>query len=750
MRQGGRNQVKRQLPGWAVLLIITLVAGIALGTTYFLTKDPIEKQALVQVENARKAALPDADTFELLPKEEDSPMDWVYAGLKDGEITGYVAQTTVKGFGGPVEVIAGLDRQLTLTGVSVGGSNFSETAGLGAKSKDPAFSEQFVGKQVPVRVIKAGGTAADNTIDAITSATITSNAVAGGVNTIASHIKGLMGYAAAEMPSRPEDDSSVFGAYSRGFKSDVWVEAAFDDAGTITYFSVGDDQFDESPDYGGHAQDVDFMYQFIGKTAPLELNDIDALSGATLTTKAVVNALNDAYLASQGIEKEEEPIVLPEKPTDIPVYGASEEGFMGDVYVEAAFDEGGTIAYMAIGDKFFAESENYGARARQPEFIIQFIGRQMPLTFDDIDAVTGATVTSKAVVIALGKAYDKYLAAQTAVSDVPTYTGEAEGFDGPVLVKLTFDGDKIASIAIGDRRFNESADYGAKALEPEFQAQFIGKQVPLTINDIDAISGASYTSNAVVEAINKAYAKAAAAAEEPAPAPTEPPATEVPATEAPATEAPATEAPALPAETPAPQEGLYTGESFIYFTAVRAEAAFEGDTLTALNLSARGAGGAENFAPLPAQEEYRAHLIGQTLPLNPAEVRVTDDAGTDTAVALAINQAYARFHPQPGTEAAGFPVIFYTGEAIVYFTNVRAEAAFDGDTIAVLNLSEKSINEAEYSPSPLEEAFQALLTGMPLPLKAGDAALEGAAPSMSQAVVIAVNQAYDQFLAGQQ
>ena len=58
--------MKKQLPGWAVLLIITLAAGLALGGTYALTKDPIAQQALTAAENARKAALPDADVADVV------------------------------------------------------------------------------------------------------------------------------------------------------------------------------------------------------------------------------------------------------------------------------------------------------------------------------------------------------------------------------------------------------------------------------------------------------------------------------------------------------------------------------------------------------------------------------------------------------------------------------------------------------------------------------------------------------------
>ena len=87
---------------------------------------------------------------------------------------------TVTGFGGPIEVTVGVDTHGTVTGLSVGGSSFAETAGLGAKAKEPAFTDQFVGKTAPL-TLKVD-------VDAISGATITSRAVTDGVNTAAAAV----------------------------------------------------------------------------------------------------------------------------------------------------------------------------------------------------------------------------------------------------------------------------------------------------------------------------------------------------------------------------------------------------------------------------------------------------------------------------------------------------------------------------------------------------------------------------------
>ena len=76
-----------------------------------------------------------------------------------------------------------------------------------------------------------------------------------------------------------------------------------------------------------------------------------------------------------------------------------------------------------------------------------------------------------------------------------TYTASAQGFGGPVAVTLELDASgAISSITIGDDYFNETEGYGKKALEDSFSSQFIGMKPPLTLSDIDAISGATVTS----------------------------------------------------------------------------------------------------------------------------------------------------------------------------------------------------------------------------------------------------------------
>ncbi|MBQ2985305.1 MAG: FMN-binding protein [Clostridia bacterium] len=165
--------MKKQMPAWMVLGIIALIAGCALGFTNELTSPIIQEQTLVAADEARRAVLPDAAEFEELAVS-DPAIDSCYLGSANGAAVGHTVQVTVKGYGGDIELVVGVDNDGVITGLNVGGANFSETAGLGAKSKEPAFTEQFKGLTSPL-VLK------DN-VDSITGASITSGAVVNGVN----------------------------------------------------------------------------------------------------------------------------------------------------------------------------------------------------------------------------------------------------------------------------------------------------------------------------------------------------------------------------------------------------------------------------------------------------------------------------------------------------------------------------------------------------------------------------------------
>ena len=178
------------------LVLITLVAGAALGGVYTITADPIAHQNQLAKDEAYKAVFADADTFEVIIDQEDAQLEAyldencypaqtinevVQAMDSSGSPLGYAfTVTTSEGYGGDIQFAMGVKDDQTLNGISI--LSISETAGLGMKADTDEFKGQFADKNVEAFQYTKNGASADNEIDALSGATITTNAVVNGVN----------------------------------------------------------------------------------------------------------------------------------------------------------------------------------------------------------------------------------------------------------------------------------------------------------------------------------------------------------------------------------------------------------------------------------------------------------------------------------------------------------------------------------------------------------------------------------------
>ena len=135
-------------------------------------------------DSAQGEALPAAEQFLPLELAADTGLDNAYEGQAGGSTVGYAAQVTVKGYGGPIELVVGMDMKGLITGISVGGESFSESPGLGAKSKDPEFKNQFVGIAAPVGLNHSDATSsATESGDWSATAAPSADAVSGATDT---------------------------------------------------------------------------------------------------------------------------------------------------------------------------------------------------------------------------------------------------------------------------------------------------------------------------------------------------------------------------------------------------------------------------------------------------------------------------------------------------------------------------------------------------------------------------------------
>ena len=92
----------------------------------------------------------------------------------------------------------------------------------------------------------------------------------------------------------------VITAQSRGYGGQVPAAVAFDAEGTILRVVMMSN--DETPGLGQKVSEQNFTDQFSGRKAEqMTLSDIDAISGATISSKAALSAVNLACEAFQSV-----------------------------------------------------------------------------------------------------------------------------------------------------------------------------------------------------------------------------------------------------------------------------------------------------------------------------------------------------------------------------------------------------------------------------------------------------------------
>jgi electron transport complex protein RnfG len=183
-----------------ILTIITLIAGLLLGLVHMVTEEPIARQQAETRAATQKAVFENADHFE----EAEVPADAVAAALEQlgltkstkvlgadkaldasGNVLGYIIDVTNnEGYGGDIEIMVGVDTTGETNVINaISFLELAETAGMGMKAKDPEFIDQFdaLSGAEYLEYVKNGKTA-ENQIDVISGATVTTNAVTNAVN----------------------------------------------------------------------------------------------------------------------------------------------------------------------------------------------------------------------------------------------------------------------------------------------------------------------------------------------------------------------------------------------------------------------------------------------------------------------------------------------------------------------------------------------------------------------------------------
>jgi electron transport complex protein RnfG len=155
------------------LAFVSALASGMLTYMYQITSPRIAANARRQKEEKLKYVLPGADRLETKVVEGQE----IIIGYAGQNLVGVALQVSSAGYGGPIQLLVGVSPKGRAWPVAI--LSDKETPGLGKKIHDYWFRQQFVGKKAGQIQLKKDSP--EGTIDAVSSATISSRAVSRGI-----------------------------------------------------------------------------------------------------------------------------------------------------------------------------------------------------------------------------------------------------------------------------------------------------------------------------------------------------------------------------------------------------------------------------------------------------------------------------------------------------------------------------------------------------------------------------------------
>ena len=384
------------------------------------------------------------------------------------------------GFNGPIRFLLVLDENQQITEVQI--LEHREDPGLGELITRSAFLDQFKGLD------RDSAFALGTDIQAVSGATISSRSFTTGVR------RALENFDATFYPQEEVGAwvDGTFAGKADSFGGPLEVEV------TVSGGKISAVQVLKHSDTPGISDGA--IKNVPERIVAANSFQVDAFSGATVTSDAIMKAVQKAV--EQGGST---PSVAPSVPASkggytIPqdgVYRGSTQGFGGELVLEVTVSGGKISAIEVIETKETPFIADNAFKTMLPAIV----EAQGP-----VDTVSGATVTSKAVLAAVEVALSG-TTTEESVEEVKvetyeitvgdgTYRGSAQGFGGELVVEVTVSGGKITEIEVVE---NQETPFIASAAFKTLPQAIIEAQGP-----VDAVSGATVTSGAVQAAVRDA------------------------------------------------------------------------------------------------------------------------------------------------------------------------------------------------------------------------------------------------------
>ncbi|NLK40377.1 MAG: FMN-binding protein [Clostridiales bacterium] len=173
----GKNEsrsdyIKEVLKTALILLTICACSALLISVVRYITLNPKNGDEPNAVDLAILELFSTSSGSEKLEGDYANEVLGVYKVMSEETVLGYCVNVNPQGYNAPIEMVVGIDDAGAVVGVKI--ISHSETRRIGDRVEDVEYLSQYVGKK--------GSLSADDDIDMISGATVSSKAVLSGVN----------------------------------------------------------------------------------------------------------------------------------------------------------------------------------------------------------------------------------------------------------------------------------------------------------------------------------------------------------------------------------------------------------------------------------------------------------------------------------------------------------------------------------------------------------------------------------------
>ncbi len=456
---------RRVMQVGVIILSTVLFAAIAFGSFQLSERDFLEPQHRVFSQHMNEF-FPHADSFNML---EDLHGDRMLAEVRQGNRrVGFLSYTKRIGYDGEIENMVAINPEGEVIGSKI--INHNESATLGAQIEREDFLAQFVGLRYEDLNPTLG--AGDFELDAITNATHSSIAVAQTIETSLELVNRQLHGNRFEYFALP---TGRYRGTGTGWAGEMEVEVIIEDGFLMDIEVIN---HNDTPHKARSA-----FERLESRIISAQSTDVDVISGSTLSSRGMLEAVDNALAARNIIVEEIDFTHLSDGR-----YTGTAPGHIDDIQVEIEIEDEEIVDIVVLDH---AET-TYLAEPALERLIDRVLSEQTTA----VEVISGATQTSQGFLAAVadaGTVEEPFTIPE--IDDI--YTGVGEGYQDDIEVEVTVEDGELVGIQVISH--NESPDIAEPAFE-ELEDRIIAQQDI----DVDLVTGATFSSEGYIKAVENA------------------------------------------------------------------------------------------------------------------------------------------------------------------------------------------------------------------------------------------------------